>query len=65
MKIPGDWNSQAEKLQLYEGTVWLRQKFNATPKEGKKYLLYFVKGVADRTAMSLVTRAFPEPVRLP
>ena len=24
MKVPGDWNSQAEKLQLYEGTVWLR-----------------------------------------
>jgi beta-glucuronidase len=41
MKIPGDWNSQAEKLQLYEGTVWLRQKFNADPKSDKKYFLYF------------------------
>jgi len=41
MKIPGDWNSQAEKLQLYEGTVWLRRKFVAAPKEGKKYFLYF------------------------
>jgi beta-glucuronidase len=41
MKIPGDWNSQAEKLQLYEGTIWLRQKFNADPKTGKKYFLYF------------------------
>ena len=41
MKVPGDWNSQVEKLELYEGTVWLRQKFNATPKSDKKYVLYF------------------------
>jgi beta-glucuronidase len=41
MKIPGDWNSQAEKLQLYEGTIWFRQKFNADPASGKKYFLYF------------------------
>ena len=41
MKIPGDWNSQAEKLQLYEGTIWLRQKFNVDPKADKKYFLYF------------------------
>lgn len=41
LNIPGDWNSQAEKLSLYEGTIWLRQKFNADPKNGKKYFLYF------------------------
>lgn len=41
MKVPGDWNSQAEKLQLYEGTVWLRQVFEAAPKPGKHYALYF------------------------
>jgi beta-glucuronidase len=41
MKVPGDWNSQAEKLQLYEGTVWLRQVFQADPKPGKHYALYF------------------------
>ncbi len=41
MKIPGDWNSQAEKLQLYEGTIWLRQSFEADPKPGKHYVLYF------------------------
>ncbi|TWI69809.1 beta-glucuronidase [Pseudoduganella lurida] len=41
MKVPGDWNSQAEKLSLYEGTVWLRQVFDAQPKEGKRYFLYF------------------------
>jgi beta-glucuronidase len=41
MKVPGDWNSQAEKLQLYEGTVWLRQVFQADPKPGRHYVLYF------------------------
>lgn len=41
MAVPGDWNSQAEKLQLYEGTIWLRQNFQAAPKAGKRYFLYF------------------------
>ena len=41
MKVPGDWNSQAEKLQLYEGTVWLRQVFEGDPKPGRRYVLYF------------------------
>jgi beta-glucuronidase len=41
LTVPGDWNSQAEKLQLYEGTVWLRQVFQADPKPGKHYALYF------------------------
>ncbi|WP_137173077.1 glycoside hydrolase family 2 protein [Massilia sp. HP4] len=41
LKVPGDWNSQVEKLSLYEGTVWMRQVFNAEPREGKHYFLYF------------------------
>ncbi|MFN0292353.1 glycoside hydrolase family 2 protein [Pedobacter helvus] len=41
MKVPGDWNSQVEKLQFYEGTIWLRQKFVAKPAADKKYILYF------------------------
>ena len=41
MNVPGDWNSQVEKLQLYEGTVWLRNKFTIQPVQGKKYLIYF------------------------
>jgi beta-glucuronidase len=41
MKVPGDWNSQADKLEFYEGTIWLRQKFKADPKADKKYFLYF------------------------
>jgi len=41
MKVPGDWNSQAEKLQLYEGTIWLRQTFEAAPRPGRHYVLSF------------------------
>ncbi|MDB5205489.1 MAG: beta-glucuronidase [Flavisolibacter sp.] len=41
MKVPGDWNSQSQRLELYEGTIWLRQKFNAAPQSDKKYFLYF------------------------
>lgn len=41
LKVPGDWNSQEEKLVFYEGTVWMRQQFNAEPREGKRYFLYF------------------------
>ncbi|MDB5907615.1 MAG: beta-glucuronidase [Massilia sp.] len=41
MHVPGDWNSQSDKLQLYEGSIWLRQKFNVEPTADKRYVLYF------------------------
>lgn len=41
MNVPGDWNSQSEKLELYEGSVWLRRKFNAKPQSDKRYFVYF------------------------
>src|SRR3954468_3317555 len=25
LKVPGDWNSQAERLLFYEGTVWYKK----------------------------------------
>ena len=27
MKIPGDWNTQDDRLFFYEGTVWLKRSF--------------------------------------
>lgn len=41
MNVPGDWNSQSEKLELYEGNVWLRKRFDAKPEKGKRYYVYF------------------------
>ncbi len=40
--VPGDWNSQAEKLLYYEGSVWYRKKFNKEKLDpNKRYFLYF------------------------
>ncbi len=29
LNVPGDWNSQNEKLFYYEGSIWYRKKFDA------------------------------------
>ena len=41
MDIPGDWNTQDERLFLYEGTVWFCRTFSFTPTAGCRTLLYF------------------------
>lgn len=41
LKVPGDWNTQDDKLFWYEGTMWYRRKFHYTPSEGRRTLLYF------------------------
>ncbi|WP_331345142.1 glycoside hydrolase family 2 protein [Cellvibrio sp. UBA7661] len=42
LQVPGDWNTQNEKLYYYEGSVWYRKKFDA-PKAGKtdRQFIYF------------------------
>jgi len=40
--VPGDWNTQNEKLFYYEGTVWYRKKFDFSIKTGtNQVFLYF------------------------
>ena len=41
MHIPGDWNTQDERLFFYEGTVWFKRNFQAVPMEDYRTLLYF------------------------
>ena len=41
MHIPGDWNTQDERLFFYEGTVWFKRSFQAVPMEDYRTLLYF------------------------
>lgn len=41
MQVPGDWNTQDERLFFYEGTVWLKRSFDYHPQAGKRTLLYF------------------------
>ena len=41
MQIPGDWNTQDERLFFYEGTVWFKKSFSMRNEELNKVLLYF------------------------
>jgi beta-glucuronidase len=41
LAVPGDWNSQDERLSFYEGTIWYKRDFNAAPDKDKRYFLYF------------------------
>ena len=41
MQIPGDWNTQDQRLFFYEGTVWLKRSFEFHPETGRRTLLYF------------------------
>ena len=41
LQVPGDWNSQVEKLSFYEGTLWYKRDFVVAKKDDKKYFLHF------------------------
>ncbi|MBO4826235.1 MAG: beta-glucuronidase [Prevotella sp.] len=41
MNVPGDWNTQDERLFFYEGTVWFKRSFDYHPAPGKRQLIYF------------------------
>ena len=40
LHVPGDWNSQDERLLYYEGSVWYRRRF-VTPAAGERFYLRF------------------------
>jgi len=42
MTLPGDWNSQKENLQYYEGTVWFKRSFDYPDlRAGRRLFVYF------------------------
>ena len=41
LNVPGDWNSQKEKLFFYEGTVWYKKSFPYRKKELRRVFLHF------------------------
>jgi beta-glucuronidase len=42
LMVPGDWNSQDDKLFWYEGTVWYRTKFDFAARPGmRRQFLHF------------------------
>ena len=41
LNVPGDWNSQDEKLLFYEGTIWYKKSFDYQKKMGSRLFVYF------------------------
>jgi len=41
LKVPGDWNSQSDKLLFYEGVMWYQRRFSYQKKANKRVFLYF------------------------
>lgn len=41
LQVPGDWNSQDDKLFYYEGTIWYKKSFNYSLPKNKRLFLYF------------------------
>lgn len=41
LHVPGDWNTQDERLFFYEGAVWYKRNFDYDLDEGKRLFLYF------------------------
>lgn len=49
LNVPGDWNSQDEKLLYYEGTVWYERRFEA-PSSGADARVFLYFGAANYRA---------------
>ena len=41
LTVPGDWNSQDDRLFFYEGTVWYQRDFAIEMNADKHYILHF------------------------
>src|SRR5256885_9155465 len=41
LNVPGDWNSQDQKLLFYEGTIWYKKSFNYQKQERTRLFVYF------------------------
>jgi beta-glucuronidase len=41
LRVPGDWNTQADKLFFYEGTVWYKKSFDYQRKPNTRLFVYF------------------------
>jgi beta-glucuronidase len=41
LAVPGDWNTQKERLLLYEGTIWYKKSFDYQKKPNTRLFVYF------------------------
>lgn len=40
LEVPGDWNTQLEKLFYYEGTIWYKKDFDRPSTSGRLFLYF-------------------------
>lgn len=52
LKVPGDWNTQSDKLFYYEGLLWYQRDFDYTPPRGHHTFLHI--GAVNYTAIAWV-----------
>ncbi len=53
LRVPGDWNSQDDKLLYYEGTIWYRRNFDYTPADASNRLFIYFGAVNYRAEVYL------------
>ncbi|BAN02892.1 glycoside hydrolase family 2 protein [Ilumatobacter coccineus] len=53
LTVPGDWNTQDERLHYYEGTVWYRRKISV-PADRASQRMYLHIGAANHTSRVFV-----------
>ena len=41
LQVPGDWNSQDQRLLFYEGTLWYKKSFDYHKKDRERLFVYF------------------------
>jgi beta-glucuronidase len=41
LRVPGDWNTQSERLFFYEGDVWYARPFDVSPKTDERMFIHF------------------------
>lgn len=41
LDVPGDWNTQKERLLLYEGTIWYKKVFDYQKRPNTRLFVYF------------------------
>ena len=50
LTVPGDWNTQDERLHYYEGTVWYRRKVSVTADQVASGRVFLHVGAANHTS---------------
>ncbi len=54
LSVPGDWNTQEERLHYYEGTIWYRRKVTVTAEQVEAGRAFLHVGAANHTSRVFV-----------